>query len=274
MTTCPSCSTENAVDASFCEACGVSLDTPGPSGFPGRRDHYPSPSLPSPAKGVAGIAKAIQVLLIISAVVMTIRIPTRLNAWSKLGAFIDRGSFSNESAFVDAIAIDYALSVPHFGIMVALFVLFIILGHRMTTNAIAWRARPQVTPGMAIGSWFIPVYCVVGPYNAIAGAHRLAGNRDSTNTGHSIILWWWLLFVAAQVIGDWLARVAAVSANTNTVGGVNAQSEALDSLRGAIAAQFVGQLLLIASAIVGFFAVKTIAARQQERLLSTSSSEG
>ena len=268
MTACPNCSTENADDASFCEACGTSLDAPSSSSaFPsGRSD---ADGAKRTAVAVSSIATAIRVLLLISAVIMLIRIPTRLNALSKLTDFIDRPSSGRFDDAVDAFAIDGSLAFVHFGVMLALFVLFIIFGHRLVTNALAWRKRPIVSPGMAIGGWFIPVYCLKAPYDTIAGSHKAVADDPNSpmpedTTGNRLILAWWLLFAAAQVIGDWFARLVGNSGQRVSL----EAGSAFDCVRTSIQMQLLGQILLIASAVVGFFAVKTIAIRQQERMLA------
>lgn len=208
---------------------------------------------------------------------MALRIPTRLNLLGRLGDHIDERSFSSLDRYQDAATLDGGLGALHFGVMIALFVLFIILAHRIVTNARAWKLLTPVTQSMAIGSWFIPLYCLKGPYDAIAGTNQLlsrkmTGGSPEGNGKTQLLFWWWFLFCAAQVIGDWLARLIAAGAGASaastsdftSTSSLDFEDTLLDGIRSAMTMQLIGQLLLIAAAIVGWFAVRHIAERQAE----------
>jgi hypothetical protein len=163
-------------------------------------------------------------------------------------------------------------------VTLALFVLFIILAYGMVSNARAWRLTTRVSPGMAIGSWFIPVYCLKGPYDAIAGTNEVlqhkAHGRAPQDTGKSGLLrwWWWLLFCASQVIGSWLAALIAIGGGASAFANAELssdyrlenQDDFLDAIRLSLTMQLTGQVLLVAAAIVGWFAVRHLAERHAE----------
>jgi hypothetical protein len=91
------------------------------------------------------------------------------------------------------------------------YVLFLVWQYRAANTARALGLPAQRSPGLGVGSWFIPVVNFWFPYQAL---------RDCLPVGdegrHLVLKWWWLV-VSSQIVGIAAGLLVLVSGPVGTV---------------------------------------------------------
>lgn len=217
------------------------------------------------AKALGGLSTALNVLLSLSAIACAGAAALALSASSdarQLDAAGKESAFDRleaGSGVADKLAVGWAL---FFVLALPIFVLLIIWTHRAHRNIQAFGAtNPRLPSGMAIGSWFIPLFWYLGPYWCISDSYRGAAPDTSppadlrSQPSSKLVLAWWLAFVIGYT-------VALAS------GGVPELSDVLaDSTGAAMRSNLagIGFAVLSCSAGLGAMAVRTVGRRQDER---------
>ncbi len=144
-----------------------------------------------------GVATALRVLFFVLAGIYVINVVLLLQERQSWKAF-DRG---DESILDVQDARDAVGAVGAFTILVgiAVGVLIIIWAHRSRKNLDAFGVNdPPLSPGMAIGLWFIPLASVVLGYILLNGVWKGSDPDDLSpawrerSSSVSFNLWWWL----------------------------------------------------------------------------------
>jgi hypothetical protein len=158
-----------------------------------------------------------------------------------------------------------------------IFVLLVIWTHRAHRNLAAFGAdRPRLPSGMAIGSWFIPLFFYLGPYWCIADAYKGAAPEASHDPewrrGRSsgVVLAWWLTFCLTNV-AFWIASAVASTEGQISFGSdsVIDYSDIVDDPDRFVVGwtlTAVAYVLSIGAAVLGALAVRAVGARQTERI--------
>ena len=136
-------------------------------------------------KDSAGAARAAIVVLSIYAVV---DLATMVIAWFIPSDPVE-GSASDFLFLVDSIV---------------LIVCTILVGrwiYRTNANAHSFSEDMSITPGWAIGWFFVPLANLVKPYEGVKEtwdiSHELAGRREEI--GSPLLGWWWGLWIATNI---------------------------------------------------------------------------
>lgn len=105
---------------------------------------------------------------------------------------------------------------------ILLFACFVVVGrwiYRASVNAHAMSDTMDVSPGWAVGWYFIPFANLVKPFQAMREIWHVShgssgGFRDGTP---SIVGWWWALWLASNVLGNVAWRLDAKGDGTGLV---------------------------------------------------------
>lgn len=92
--------------------------------------------------------------------------------------------------------------------LLAAFVLFIIWSFRVAKNGRALGYPASLSPGWAIGGWFIPIANLFLPYLSIRG-----GAPADTQ---ALVLRWWLAYVGASLLGTGLSLTNFIVAESGS----------------------------------------------------------
>jgi len=97
------------------------------------------------------------------------------------------------------------LQLLGFGLLALTAVGFCLWTHRVARNAIALGARVPISPGMAVGSHFIPIVNLWRPYRILADVWN-ASNPDLEADPYrdptpALVLVWWVVWVVSRYAG-------------------------------------------------------------------------
>lgn len=117
------------------------------------------------------------------------------------------GDISGERLLAFALRLDN-ITLVVFGTLIPAVIAFCLWTHRVATNAAAWGAQSHMTPGWAVGYYFIPILNLWKPYEGIANVWRGSdpARRDDDAPFHSMVgpvpwffLAWWLTWIASRI---------------------------------------------------------------------------
>lgn len=242
------------------------IDNPPPSAPPPAMPTHRVGGTPSAsAKGLGGLTTALRTLFIIAVVVSAGAAVLVLSASSDAGRLADGDKLSYATRFdlADSIANNSAIAS---GVVVLLslpiFVLLVIWTYRAHRNLEAFGAtNPRLPSGMAIGSWFIPLFFFLGPYWCISDAYRGAAPTSGrlgdlrSQAGSKVVLAWWFTFCIGHTL-SWL---------NGSNGDLAIVLDAPEVVATTSAISGVGYSILTVSAALGAVAVGTVGRRQDER---------
>ncbi|MFE6256289.1 DUF4328 domain-containing protein [Agromyces sp. NPDC057865] len=201
-------------------------------------DQQPSPQFAATtaSRGIAGLATATQVLLIVCAVmsVATIGIET-------FGIGAVTGYLNGDDSAIDMIN---AYDQTAFVVSILSVVSFVSAGVLWATWQ--YRVAKQVTgqtrrsAGWHAGSWFVPIISLWFPYQNVSDLWRAA-----RRTPPSWQIAWWLLMVVSNVV-------------TQISGRIYTAAEDLEQFRLAMWVSLAGELLLLAAAPLAWLVVRGI----------------
>jgi hypothetical protein len=170
---------------------------------------------------LAGLAKALQVLLPLIAVIDIGLVAALLNRHALVSRLEhDPGSVSSADADSSAAAVA-GISWLAGLLMIATIVVFIVWFYRARTNADLFGEHFQRrSPGWAIGGWFCPVVQLWFPYqiatDVLYEAEHAAAPAGpqvvSGRPGYPLLRGWWITFLVSFVLGrfEWRASQEGV----------------------------------------------------------------
>lgn len=165
------------------------------------------------------------------------------------GDFVLEGSVLAVTTAMVTIGIGNALVYLVSGIT------FLVWIHRSTANAHALGAQGiEVTPGWAVGYWFIPILNLFRPYQATCEIYRASVAKDPINWKSDALpgffpVWWF-----CWIVGGFLSRIEA-----------RAASNGLDLGGAGLPLSVSSTLLGIGSAVFCVMVVREISSSQQSR---------
>src|ERR1041384_5004095 len=126
---------------------------------------------------------------------------------------------AGEDAVSMAAALNALLLLLNFLVYVATIVAFLLWLHRAASNLPALGAqRTEYSPGLAVGSFFIPFANLMWPYKAmrevwrwskpVAASGEIAGLSFTADTSAPLVGWWWGLWLASNFISNIFWRIS------------------------------------------------------------------
>ncbi len=93
------------------------------------------------------------------------------------------------------------------GVLVACAIMFCLWTYRVAKNAVAMGGRLSITPGWAVGYYFIPIVSLV---DAVPGDGAGVGRERSGSASepyqprsHALLLGWWLSWLVSSGVDCW-----------------------------------------------------------------------
>lgn len=298
MATCYRCQSDNPDTATYCASCGTSLTSPPPAAVP----PPPFGAVPSPPAGMAGphyspnqhptygavpppalqpapgrftgLSTALTVLFSIVALLSVLGAVLLSGAARKVANIAN----SDASTFRQIVMADDAAGMAAVGsilfalLALPIFVLLVIFAQRARRNLDLYGVRgARLSAGMAVGSWFIPLFWYLGPYWSLSDSYRgtAPGAAQDPNwrkgPRNTLLLAWWVLWSIANAI-FWVAYVMSGSTSGS---GSNSSFDIIDNTDRTVMAfnlQAVAFVLCVPSAVLATLGLRQLAQRQDRVL--------
>jgi len=221
---------------------------------------------------VSGLTTSLTVLLIIAAIISFVGLALTASAIGDVQSIRDGDGLLSTAE--DANGKVSGGTVLWGLLAIPILVLLIIWTHRAHSNLKAFGVADTTLPsGMAIGSWFIPLFWFLGPYWCIADANRGAAEGASTdpewrrNNGSTALLLWWIAFCVAYLL--FVAGSIAASANSDFSSSTTEAFEIVSDPDRYITGWTIvvaGYAVAGMSAILGALGIRAAGARQEDRI--------
>ncbi|WP_042383785.1 DUF4328 domain-containing protein [Streptacidiphilus melanogenes] len=253
---CPSCSAA-ALDAyGRCPHCGFSAAPP----VQPYAAYYPRPTLISPT-APAGVGLAAQILIAVAGLAALISFGLNIWAFTVAKAAYDAGPANVDTDAVTAAG-GVAGILVFFSLLLGLAtgIVFIVWFYKSANlAAILAPGRQALSPGWAIGGWFIPLGWFVLPRIVAGGVWRASIPLQSQPVLRTprtyLVTWWWLSFCVGQLL---------LATPVNTTRG---DLVSWGDLVGSYSMSGVADLCRVASAVLGIVMIRKLTQMQQIRIL-------
>jgi hypothetical protein len=239
----------------------LAVKAPEPAPWPAPRTPARQPWVPPapPFRPIAGLGRAVQVLLAMSALAATAAFLAGARAFRVVTRVESRGWIDIDTV-ESAELLDAMTLAVELLLVLATGVVFIVWLYRAHSNLRAFGATQlRFTPGWAIGGWFVPFLNLARPMQVVNEIWSASGSEWTTGTAewkrHPAPAWlkvWWGLWLTAWLI-PWL--VARGPDELTDTGGAIRDASAL----------MLSRLVLVAAALVAVGLVEEIGARQHRR---------
>lgn len=261
---CQTCRTMNRPEARYCQTCGAPL--PAAAGPPPPPPAQPPPGPPAAvgyAAAGARLAKpyrpgsllAASVVALLSTLIVfdVVNIPVAVALIMHYGA---HGYDMHDLAAAEVV--QACTGVLQMLVYLTTAILFLVWLYRASSNLAPLGATSQtISPGWAVGWWFIPFMNLVRPYQAVREIWQLSEPpRDAAATappaarrGAAWLGWWWAGWLVSNIGGVILTRISM-------------ETESTDGMIAVTYASIAGHVVEIVAAILAIFVVRAIDARQ------------
>jgi hypothetical protein len=252
---CPSCSAASLDAYGRCHHCGWSAAPPAQP----YAAYYPQPRLISPT-APAGVGLAAQILIAVSGLLAVIAFGVNVWAFGVARTAYDapgsNGDAVNAAAGLAGIFIVLSLLLG-----LATGIVFIVWFFKSANlAAILAPGRQALSPGWAIGGWFIPLGWLVLPRVVAGGIWRAAIPLTSHPTGRRprtyLVTWWWLSFCVGEML--LLSPVSAIRGDA---------ASSWAAVEGSFTASWVADSCRVVSAVLGILMIRKVTQMQQIRIL-------
>ncbi|RAG80513.1 hypothetical protein DN069_37710 [Streptacidiphilus pinicola] len=252
---CPSCSAASLDAYGRCQHCGYSAAPPAQP----YAAYYPQPRLITPT-APAGVGLATQILMAIAG--LTALIGFGANIWAY---GVARTAYRTSGANVDAInaaaGVAGILLLLSLVLALATGIVFIVWFYKSANlSEILSPGRQALSPGWAIGGWFIPLGSLVLPRIVAGGVWRaaipLAAQPVLRKPRTYLVTWWWLSFIVGQTL--LFVAVSPVRGD---------QSSSLGAVTVAFGFSGIADLCRLTSAVLGILMIRKVTQMQQIRIL-------
>ncbi len=168
-----------------------------------------------------------------------------LPAWATLGIIAkvraEQGVDADTVALIDSCAA--LIGLANVGAYVATAVVFCCWFYRINANArLLTDEKPPMSPGMAVGGFFIPIACLYMPYRAAGFSWKVSARVAYPEGGGpraGLVGGWWTAWIAGNIVGQIVFKQALRSA-------MGDEEPTLDQ----IAFQQYGSILLSAATVL------------------------
>ena len=178
------------------EESGIAAECEQPRGNRGPRS-WAHPRTAGAFRDIRGIGVAAIALLWATAILDAAGVYGRF----RVHAFLDNPGSMEEAAQLDAL--QGILGGLNLLLLLATAIVFLIWLYKATANM--RDVSGDVTrfkPGWAVGCWFIPIVNLCRPYQYVRDLWLASvGGEDTDEKSHSLVKWWWGLWLAATFLG-------------------------------------------------------------------------
>ncbi|RST06559.1 DUF4328 domain-containing protein [Streptomyces sp. WAC07149] len=222
--------------------------------YPGQAFPYPPPPPVQQLRSPQGLATALTVLLLGTAVVNVYSAAANLNTWSLMGdVAADPSSVSDDTLDQSDMLVGVAAGLQWLA-LAATAVVFVIWFYRVRVNGQVFRPDAfTLGSGWAVGSWFVPLGNLFLPYKVARqtweASVQLAPDGSFRRVSSAPVTSWWLVWVLSLV----LDRVLGV---------VYVRAETPESLGAASLLGVVSDLTVVAAAVLAVQFVRKLTALQ------------
>ncbi|MFI8948096.1 DUF4328 domain-containing protein [Streptomyces sp. NPDC053750] len=229
-------------------AAGPAVAQPSPYSAPGPAT--PSPYAPPPARPVKSLATALNVFLVLFTLPALFQFNVLMEVYTQLDG--RPGSSPTDDDFDSLRIMNFVAEVLDLLLLVVVAVLWVCWFRRMRQNAEAFApGRIRYSPGLAVGSWFIPVVNVFMP-KQIANDIWTATTGRPKGAGRWLMhTWWWL----------WLAQLATELSAYRSWD----EAETADDAMGIILNAQSGNVFAVVSAVLAVLYVSRLTSLQRKR---------
>jgi len=191
---------------------------------------------PAATNAIARLAMAVQVLLVVSAVMCIVTIGVEVFGIVAVTDFLG-GDDANVDRFdvYDLATAVVSIAGPVF--LLTTGVLWVIWQYRVAKQV---RGLTRRVPGWHAGAWFVPIICLWFPYQNISDLWRAVGR-----TRPSWQIAWWLLWVVSNFVSTQATRIYL-------------SAEDLETLRVAMWVNLAAEVLLLAAAPLAWLVIRGI----------------
>jgi Domain of unknown function (DUF4328) len=161
------------------------------------------------------LAKVVTAVLVLDVAAMAVTALLYLDLLEVSRALVAGQAVSQDS--IDVISVGYdQTALVTLGVLVVCAVSFCMWTYRVAKNAPAPGRSPSITPGWAVGFYFVPIVSLWMPYQALAAVWDASDPDPRTEGGasrsHGLLLSWWLVWVGSSVVDiiaySWEVRTA------------------------------------------------------------------
>jgi hypothetical protein len=199
-----------------------------------------------PFKPLAGITAPLRGLLIAALVADIAAVFADLYAYVQYSR-LPAGSLAGDR-LLESDGLSGLVGLAQFGCGLAAFILFLIWIHRANGNLRRLSGETlTITPGWAVGWFFIPVASLWMPYLAVKEIWEVS--HRGTGRGTALVGWWWAAMIATSV-----TAVATTFAGGDRLFADDVADEALawEFADGALAVMHVVTLLLVGAVAAAY----------------------
>ncbi|WP_405982111.1 DUF4328 domain-containing protein [Streptomyces sp. NBC_00158] len=229
--------------------------TPYPGTYPGQAQPFPPPPPVRQLRSPQGLATALTVLLLGTAVVNVYSAAANLHTWSLMGDVAeDPSSVPDDTLDLSDMLVGLAAGLQWLS-LAATAVVFVIWFYRVRVNGQVFRPDGfTLASGWAVGSWFVPLGNLFLPYRVAKetweASVQLAPDGSYRRVPTAPVTSWWLVWVLSLV----LDRVFGV---------VYARAETPESLGAASLLGVVTDAMVVTAAVLAVQFVRKLTALQQ-----------
>jgi hypothetical protein len=261
---CASCFAESAATAAFCTRCGRAW--PQTDKEPGTA----APNSPVPARAARAqgdqasrfrdlrrLRTWIVVLLVCLGGVLLLCAYQDLAQIRLIDAILSR-SFGSQAELKDAVGMNDTRQQTLRGVNVAVFILTMIVFcmwvYRAAQNARAISTHKfEISPRMAVGSYFIPIVNLWLPYQAMSEIWRASRNPSSWrgDSAGTFLGWWWAVWIISSILGNVSFRITT-------------REPELGDIRWSTQLSLVWEALDLVSVVMGVLLVTRLTAYQMQ----------
>jgi hypothetical protein len=132
--------------------------------------------------------------------------------WDSLGVTqaVAAGQDISRDTLVTLELRGYQLQLISVALLIACVVTFALWTHRVATNAVALSGRLTISPGWAVGYYFVPIVNWWRPYTALAevwdASHPDPRCDQSAPRCHALLLAWWITWLIRGAVDTLVFR--------------------------------------------------------------------
>jgi uncharacterized protein DUF4328 len=156
-------------------------------------------------RDINGLTTTVSLLLLIGIAASILGLASSLMQWSLLsGAFTQEQALANDQR---ERMVSLFWTVLHI-VTICVYGRWIYFAHRNLPALGAENLRFR--PGLALGSFFIPIYNFWGPFQAMNDLVRASSNprQWSLEDTPALLVFWWILWIVVNFVGNALFRMS------------------------------------------------------------------